>query len=124
MSQKHFLRKGILIFLVLGLLLILTVSCSKSGGVPDGVYSCIEADTGEMYTFSGRDVRVTLFIMGNITENHLGTYRLKDGTISFEFPTDDYGIYGGTFSFEAAEDGSYIVIDGVTFKKETVGREE
>lgn len=100
------------------MLAVLLAACSRSGGVPDGVYSCIEADTGEMYTFTGKHVRVTLFIMGNITEDHSGTYRVKDGTITMKFPTDADGIYAGSYSYSISEDGSTITIGDMIYTKE------
>lgn len=112
------LRQILAGLILLAILAASFTACEKNGGVPDGIYSCIAADTGEMYTFSGRTVRVTLFIMGNITENHEGTYRLENGVITMDFPTDAYGLYSGSFSFSAAEDGSSITIGDATFKKE------
>ena len=114
-------RSGAALLLVGVLIIAFTfsfVSCRRNGGVPDGAYSCIEADTGEMYTFSGREVRVTLFIMGNAVENHVGTYKVKDGMIEMEFPTDKDGIYTGTYSFSMAEDGSSITIADTEFTRE------
>ena len=105
--------------LALVFLMSVLTACGN-GGVPDGIYSCIKSDTGEMYTFQGRKVRVTLFIMGNITENHEGKYKLKDGYITMEFPTDDYNTYSGTYSFSVAEDGSSITIAGDVFTREKI----
>ena len=108
----------ILSVICLILLSISAVSCTKSGGVPDGMYSCIEADTGELYTFTGKKVSVTLFIMGNVTEHHIGTYSVSDGIITMDFPTDSYGIYSGTYSFSISEDGMLLTIGDDVFKRE------
>ncbi len=103
------------------LLLLSLLACTKNGGIPDGIYSCIEADTGEMYTFSGTKVTVTLFIMGNVTEHHIGRYSVEDGMITMEFPTDPYGIYSGSFAFTLSEDGTTLTIGDDVFVLETVG---
>ena len=102
---------------VIGLCLILLPACEASEIVPDGIYSCIEADTGERYIFSGDQVRVTLYLMGQVTENHVGTYFLKDGRITFHFPTDKDGIYSKTLAFSISEDGQSITIGKDVFKR-------
>ena len=99
------------------------ISCNRNGGIPDGAYSCIEADTGEMYTFCGKEVWATLFIMGNVTENHVGTYRAEDGKITMNFPTDSDKIYTGTFDYTLSEDGKTLVLAGIEFKKEVTSSE-
>lgn len=93
------------------------VSCEDSETVPDGIYSCIEADTGERYIFSDGKVRVTLYLMGQVRENHVGTYSLKDGVITFDFPTDKDRIYSVSHSFSIAEDGQSITIGDDVFAR-------
>ena len=118
--QPHRLRT--LAALLAAVLLLFSLSALTGCGrqVPDGAYSLIWADTGEIYTFSGREVRVTLFIMGNATENHVGTYRISGGEITFDFPTDADGVFSGTFPFAYAEDGSSVTISGVEYVREVL----
>lgn len=107
------------------LLMLLSVSASvvacadeEKNTVPEGTYSCIAADTGEKYIFKGRTVRVMLYIMGKTAIDYSGTYRLKDGEITFDFPKDVDDIYNGTFRYELSEDGTSIVIGETVFTKE------
>ena len=104
--------------LALLFILLICVSCDRNGGIPDGTYSCIEADTGEMYIFSGKKVQVKLYIMGNVTEDHSGTYRVKDGKITMSFPSDRYDIYNGTFDYALSEDGKTLTISGEEFARQ------
>lgn len=116
--KPHRLRTLAAFLAAVLLLFSLSVLTGCGKQVPDGAYSLIWADTGEIYTFSGREVRVTLFIMGNATENHVGTYRISGGEIIFDFPTDVDGIFSGTFPFSYAEDGSSVTISGVEYLRE------
>ena len=120
-SAKKFTLVRVLCMVITALILISLLSCTKNGGVPDGIYSCVVADTGEVYTFSGTEVTVTLFIMGNVTEHHTGRYSVEEGIITMEFPTDPYGIYSGSFAFTLSEDGTTLTIGDDVFSLETVG---
>lgn len=102
--------------LLVGTLLISLASCA-AGGVPDGTYSCVAADTGEVYIFEGSKVRVTLYLLGNATEDYTGSYSVEGDSITFRFPQDKDGIYSGTFSYSIADDGESITIDGQPFVK-------
>lgn len=116
-TNLHLWMRGAALLLLLSLCLLTLPACEASEVVPDGIYSCIEADTGERYIFSGDQVRVTLYLMGQVTENHVGTYFLKDGQITFSFPTDKDGIYSKTLAFSIAEDGQSITIGKDVFRR-------
>lgn len=127
LTRRELLYRGLIavlaVFLVLALVAVILdqLGILPAFGVDhglSGVYSCVAADTGDVYTFhpSGK-VRVQLFFGGTPAIDYTGTYRLdeKKGEITFDFPEDREKFYTGTFSFSSEEDGKKLIIDGVTF---------
>ena len=103
--------------LFLLLLLLPLVSACAGDGPLDGTYSCVAADTGEVYTFKGNKVNIRLYIMGAKAVDYDGTYKIKDGMIIFDFPKDTDNIYTGRQSVEILDDGEKLRIGDVTFEK-------
>ena len=119
--MKRYFSVILLVILALTLSAAL-FSCGDTGErVPDGTYSGVAADFGEVYTFKGKKVRVVAYLFGEIAEQHDGAYTLTGDSITFRFPTDEDGIYSRTLTYAISEDGDSITIDGDVFRRVTVG---
>ncbi len=105
----------ILSLIFIGTLSASLFSCKKGERVPDGVYSGVVSDCGEVYTFQGRKVRLESYLLGSVAVDLSGTYKLSGDEITFHFPDDDLGVYSRTLKFSIAEDGGSITIDGDVF---------
>ena len=106
--------KGVALLLVAVTLFLLAASCGKEKGPLDGIYACVAADTGEVYTFSGNKVNIKLYIMGSVAVDYDGKYEIRDGMITFDFPKDTDNIYNGKQTVEILEDGAKLRIGDVT----------
>ncbi len=106
--------------LIVGALLALT-SCAKQ---LSGTYELDAVVASKSYKFSGNKVTITVSAVAGDDIVYSGTYEIAededgDQTITFTFSTDKEGAdeYSGTVSFSEAEDGSYIKIGGIKYKK-------
>ena len=97
------------------------VSCAKT---LNGTYEIDAIIATKTYKFSGDEVVITISAIAGDDIIYRGTYEItetEDGKneITFTFATDDEDAkeYSGTFSFMEADDGSYIKIAGIKYKK-------
>ena len=112
--KNRILKTAVLMLAVITLLLLVS-ACEEEKGPLDGIYACVAADTGEVYTFSGNKVNVKLYLMGSVAVDYNGTYEIRDGMIIFDFPKDTDNIYTGQQTVEILEDGAFLRIGDVTF---------
>ena len=84
-----------------------------------GSYRADTLGTGAVYTFSGKDVRVDVLMLGAVVSSLEGTYILEDGKITFTFgdtESEEGKKYSGTFDFAETETG--IKIGLIEYTKE------
>jgi hypothetical protein len=117
--------KKTLSLLLAGILLVCTlltlVSCSKT---LSGTYEIDAVVASKSYKFSGNNVTITVSAIAGDDIIYEGTYEIAEdengkSTITFTFSTEKEGAdeYSGTVSFYESEDGSYIKIGGIKYKK-------
>lgn len=99
--------------LVMALVVVTGVlaSCSSISGT----YGTDEIlGSGATYTFKGSKVTITTKILG-FEKSFEGSYKIKDGMITFTFENSEADEYSGEFSFEKGD--GYIKIGGVKYNK-------
>lgn len=98
--------KFLALVVTLVMLCTLLASCGKT---LSGKYSMEEFGTGTTYEFSGKNVSITIKVLGaQVGDAIEGTYSIDDDQITFTFEGEDSEEYSGTFDFEEGED--YIKI--------------
>lgn len=102
--------------LLIGSVLIL-MSCG--GKTLSGEYELDALFASQSYKFSGSKVTITVSAVVGNDLVYEGTYEINDDEITFTFDSEDESAkeYSGTVSFYEADDGSYIKIAGVKYKK-------
>lgn len=118
--MKKILSVALVCVLLVGAMLTLT-SCAKQ---LSGTYEIDAVVASKTYKFSGNNVTITVSAIAGDDIVYSGTYEIAEDeagkqTITFTFPIDKEGVdeYEGTVSFMEAEDGSYIKIGGIKYKK-------
>ena len=111
----------LLIALILASLVFSFVSCSNT---LRGTYVLDAVVASKSYAFSGDSVTITVSAIAGDDIVYKGTYSINenekgDKTITFVFSNADKGSdeYSGTVSFYKSDDGSYIKIGGIKYKK-------
>jgi len=97
-----------MIFGIIAVVAILFMLAACGGGKPNGAYVDLE---GNSFTFSGN--RFSLDQYGEKVE---GTYKIKDGKITFVSSGDDQK------EFEYSLEGNTLTLDGDVFTKKTASK--
>ncbi len=111
------MKKSIRILAVAMALLMVMVVFASCGKTLKGTYSAEVFGSGVELAFEGKEVTITLKVVGAELGSTTGTYKIEDDkiTLTFESDNDKVNAYNGTFDFEEGED--YIKIG--TFGKFT-----
>ena len=117
------MKKNLIRFTCLALVLVMVGAVLASCGGPSGTYGAASGIAGVEYKFSGSKVSVTFGVLG-FSKTVDGKYSMgkdSDGnkTITFTFEGDEASNYEGTFSYSSGKDdtGEYIKLGGVTYYK-------
>jgi len=76
-----------------------------------GTYKAETLGTGAAYTFSGKNVKVEVLVLGTVAATLEGTYAIEDGKITLTFgdtESEEAKTYGGTFDFAETENSIKI----------------
>ena len=117
------MKKNLIRFTCLALVLVMVGVVLASCGGPSGTYGDASGLVGVEYKFSGSKVSVTFGVVG-FTKTVDGKFSMgkdSDGnkTITFTFEGSDASKYEGTHSYSSGKDdsGEYIKIDGIALYK-------
>lgn len=117
------MKKNLIRFTVLALVLVMAGAVLVSCGGPSGTYGDASGLVGVEYKFSGSKVSVTFGALG-FTKTIDGSFSMgkdSDGneTITFTFEGEEATKYEGTHSYSSGKDdsGEYIKLDGITLHK-------
>lgn len=103
--------------LLLITILLFSFTACKTREKLSGTYSCIAAETGEEYIFSGiSNVRIRLYVMGEVVLDLRGTYQISGDFITFSLRNDSDGAYNGIHSFEKIDGNSIRIDEGIYTK--------
>ena len=104
------MKKSIRIMAVVMALLMVTLVFVSCGKTLKGTYAAEVLGTGVELTFEGKNVTITLKVLGMEAGSATGTYKIKDDKITLTFDSDNDKVeaYDGTFDFEEGE--GYIKI--------------
>ena len=84
-------------------------------GALDGEYTYSLLGTVTAYYFDGDEVYLTVYMNDTLLGSYVGTYSVTEDTITFDFGDEEMS---GTYTF--ADEGDYILIDGVKYYAEEV----
>ena len=114
------MKKDLIRFTCLVLVLVTIALALASCGGPSGTYGDASGLVGVEYKFSGSKVSVTFGVLG-FTKTVDGKFSIgkdSDGnrTITFTFESEDAALYEGTHRYSSGKDdsGEFIRIDGIT----------
>lgn len=111
------MKKSVRILAVVMALLMVTLAFASCGKTLKGTYTAEVFGSGVELEFDGKEVTISLKLLGAEVGSSTGTYKIKDDQITLTFDSDNDKVeaYNGTFDFEEGED--YIKIG--TFGKFT-----
>ena len=117
------MKKNLIRFTALALVVVMAVAVLASCGGPSGTYGDTSGIGGVEYTFKGSKVTIKVVIAGFAKEFN-GSYKMgkdDDGnkTITMTFEGRDASSYSGTHTYAEGKDdtGAYISLDGVKLYK-------
>ena len=113
--------KKILVVALAALMILSLASCGKK---LSGTYTADLLGTGTKMVFDGKNVTVSVTLLGQDLASVEGTYKIKGEEITFDFSNEDVDedlnevleALSGTLSFEDGD--GYVKIGGTKYTKE------
>ena len=123
-KEKNLMKNTLRNVLVIALAALMLFSLASCGKKLSGTYTADVLGTGSKMVFKGKDVTVSVTVLGQEIASVEGTYKIKDGEITFEFSNDEadedakdvLDALSGTLTFEEGDD--YIKIGGTKYNLE------